>query len=497
MAAVGPGASVGWLRAGENGLAGCAFLIGPDIALTCAHVVGAHLDLPKPVPREPPTGAVTIRFEALQDEVTGRVISGGWFSNAPCPPGELSDIAVVRLDKSLKLSPLSAIAQRMPTQQLAVVIHGAGPDYTRHGQQVHGKMSGGNTWTGRRQIDPENPAGGFTVEGGFSGSTVLDDLGNVVWGMIVAVAEQGTKVAYAIPADDLWAAIRCAGVEATARLPDATDRLAEEALATATAKVRAQYEAQLAVSASEVERMRQELDQFRAGVRGLEQEARAPSNEAALAALHSLGHGDVLPATEILRRRMEERLAAAGEARDEAAAAARQLGTMLNLIDAAGALKALHQAARCDPEDFWNWIEIARLEQIAGTLDGAMKAIDAALQAVDEDEDSRAVALNGRGDICLSMGDLAAALTSYQASLDIFDRLAKADPGNAGWQRDLALSHGCVAMVEARQGARDAALGAFHQGRDIIARLMRQSPDNATLPKDLAWFDAQIAALDG
>jgi CHAT domain-containing protein len=35
----------------------------------------------------------------------------------------------------------------------------------------------------------------------------------------------------------------------------------------------------------------------------------------------------------------------------------------------------------------------------------------------------------------------------------IFERLAKADPGNAGWQRDLALSHGRVAMVLARQGS--------------------------------------------
>lgn len=65
-----------------------------------------------------------------------------------------------------------------------------------------------------------------------------------------------------------------------------------------------------------------------------------------------------------------------------------------------------------------------------------------------------------------------------------------------GWPRDLALSHGRVAMVEARQGARERALGAFKQGREIIARLRARSPDNATLPKDLAWFDSQISALE-
>lgn len=89
------------------------------------------------------------------------------------------------------------------------------------------------------------------------------------------------------------------------------------------------------------------------------------------------------------------------------------------------------------------------------------------------------------------------ALESFRASLAIRDRLAKADPGNAGWQRDLALSHGRVARALARQGSRREAGTAFELGRTIIARLQRQAPDNAKLPEDLAWFEDQIAALDG
>jgi len=100
------------------------------------------------------------------------------------------------------------------------------------------------------------------------------------------------------------------------------------------------------------------------------------------------------------------------------------------------------------------------------------------------------------GDVQQAQGNLAAALTSYQTGFAIAERLAQADPGNAGWQRDLALSHGRVAMVQARMGARDDALGGFRRGRDIVAHLVQQSPDNATLPKDLAWFDAAIATLD-
>ncbi len=40
-----------------------------------------------------------------------------------------------------------------------------------------------------------------------------------------------------------------------------------------------------------------------------------------------------------------------------------------------------------------------------------------------------------------AVGDLAAAHTAYQASLDITERLATADPANTEWQRDLSISH--------------------------------------------------------
>src|SRR5580658_7280913 len=167
MADLGPGAVVGWLRAHATAddLAGCAFLIGPDVVLTCAHVIGAHLGLTKPVPKEPPADPITIRFEALQAEVTGHVRPGGWFGNERPAPGELSDIAVVCLDKPVEaISPLPAIAQRLPTQSTPVLIHGAEADYKSYGQQVPGEMGGRNIPRGWRQIDPKNSARGFTVE---------------------------------------------------------------------------------------------------------------------------------------------------------------------------------------------------------------------------------------------------------------------------------------------------------------------------------------------
>jgi tetratricopeptide (TPR) repeat protein len=167
----------------------------------------------------------------------------------------------------------------------------------------------------------------------------------------------------------------------------------------------------------------------------------------------------------------------------------------------------LRQLLALDPERVWSWIELGDILVTTGALDQAVDAYRRSLAIADRLakadpgnagwQRDLSVSHNKIGDVQQAQGNLPAALTSYQASHDIFDRLAKADPGNAGWQRDLALSYGRVAMVEARQGAHSDALGAFRQGRDIVARLTRQSPDNAILPKDLAWFNSQIEIHEG
>jgi tetratricopeptide (TPR) repeat protein len=69
-----------------------------------------------------------------------------------------------------------------------------------------------------------------------------------------------------------------------------------------------------------------------------------------------------------------------------------------------------------------------------------------------------AVAYNRVGDVLVAQGNLPEARKSYRDSLAIVDRLAKVDPGNAGWQRDLAVSYGRVATVEGRLNAREEAV---------------------------------------
>jgi len=97
--------------------------------------------------------------------------------------------------------------------------------------------------------------------------------------------------------------------------------------------------------------------------------------------------------------------------------------------------------------------------------------------------------------VLVAQGNLPEALKSFRDGLAIADRLAKADPGNAGWQRDLSVSYKKLADVSKRSGETATALDMLQQGRAIIVRLTTLSPDNAVWKRDLARFDRQIAEL--
>ena len=133
---------------------------------------------------------------------------------------------------------------------------------------------------------------------------------------------------------------------------------------------------------------------------------------------------------------------------------------------------------------------------VRGSLAEAEKAFRSAVKAAEDiDERDLAVAYNRVGDVPVAQGNLPEAFKFYRDSLAIVDRLAKTDPGNAGWQRDLAVSYGRVATVERRLNAREEAVRKFRLGRGIIEHLAQRSPNNTVLAKDLAWFNGCIADL--
>jgi tetratricopeptide (TPR) repeat protein len=99
------------------------------------------------------------------------------------------------------------------------------------------------------------------------------------------------------------------------------------------------------------------------------------------------------------------------------------------------------------------------------------------------------------GDVQVAQSDLAAALASYQASLAIRERLAKADPGDAVWQRDLSVSDERVGDVQVAQGDLAAALASYQASLAIRERLAKADPGNGVWQRDLSWSYSRLAKV--
>jgi tetratricopeptide (TPR) repeat protein len=104
---------------------------------------------------------------------------------------------------------------------------------------------------------------------------------------------------------------------------------------------------------------------------------------------------------------------------------------------------------------------------------------------------SLAAAHDEVGNVHVAQGNLAAALTNYQAALAIKERLSKADPGNAVWQRDLAVSRSKISNVQVAQGDLAAALTSYQAALAIAERLATADPSNAG-QRDLAVLHNRI-----
>ena len=96
----------------------------------------------------------------------------------------------------------------------------------------------------------------------------------------------------------------------------------------------------------------------------------------------------------------------------------------------------------------------------------------------------------------VAQGNLPEALKAFRAGLAIADRLAKADPGNAGWQRDLSVSYERIGDVLVDQGNLPEALKAFRAGLAIADRLAKADPGNAGWQRDLIVSYVKLAGID-
>ncbi|MBV8870841.1 MAG: tetratricopeptide repeat protein, partial [Acetobacteraceae bacterium] len=163
-------------------------------------------------------------------------------------------------------------------------------------------------------------------------------------------------------------------------------------------------------------------------------------------------------------------------------------------LDYGAARANLVQATDLDPDNCWAWIELGDLWFLLGSLSEAEQAFREALKAAIRSGNERDLSASHSqiGDVRVAQGDLAAALGSYQAAHDIFDRLARADPGNAGWQRDLSVSRSKIGDVRVAQGDLAAALGSYQAALAMRDRLARAGPGNAGWQHDLSVSHIKI-----
>jgi len=136
-----------------------------------------------------------------------------------------------------------------------------------------------------------------------------------------------------------------------------------------------------------------------------------------------------------------ERVAA--ERRKKAARRARDLAVLARGTDVLKAVAHYQRATRLDPSDPNTWDEYARAALDAGRTDEARTSFEQAAQKAKESNNpfSWYWATLGLGDVAEAQGNLPEARRLYEAAVSIAEPIAKADPGNAAWQRDLSIAH--------------------------------------------------------
>jgi tetratricopeptide (TPR) repeat protein len=100
------------------------------------------------------------------------------------------------------------------------------------------------------------------------------------------------------------------------------------------------------------------------------------------------------------------------------------------------------------------------------------------------------------GQLWQTTGDLERALDSYRASLAIAETLARRDPANSVWQRDLSVSHNKIGDVLLSEGKRDEALAAYRASLAIRETLARRDPANSEWQRDLIVSQSRMAEVE-
>jgi tetratricopeptide (TPR) repeat protein len=213
-------------------------------------------------------------------------------------------------------------------------------------------------------------------------------------------------------------------------------------------------------------------------------------------ALELLKAGKPSEAEPLLKAVAEEKMKGADNATKVAAAAYRNLASIAAVSDPGRAREYYAKAAELDPDNIdgmlWNgWYQLE-----AGKRDVARAAFERALSSGSPpDTDWAFWALNGLGDILMQQGDQPGALKKYQDGLAFAEKLAKADPGNDDWRRDLSVSFQRIGNLQYAQGDLPGARKSFEDGLAIANRLAESDPANAGWQRDLSTYFGNIGTV--
>jgi tetratricopeptide (TPR) repeat protein/MinD-like ATPase involved in chromosome partitioning or flagellar assembly len=234
-------------------------------------------------------------------------------------------------------------------------------------------------------------------------------------------------------------------------------------------------------------------------------------------ALGLLKENKIAEATELLtavaldqqaraEKKAAEKEKAAENDRKEAAVAYHNLGAIAGLADPKRALEAYEKALALDPDDLDSLYRAGSIQIDYGNLRAAQELLERALTLAKTANraDYEGRALVGLGTIKLLRGDLTAALQSYQDGLAIANQLAKSDPANAEWQRDLSVAYEKIGDAQVARGDLQAALKSYQENLELVDKLKRSGPSNAVWQRDLAialnkvgdvqWVQGDLAA---
>ncbi len=214
-------------------------------------------------------------------------------------------------------------------------------------------------------------------------------------------------------------------------------------------------------------------------------------------ALALLNAGRIAEAVPLFEAEAAEKKATSRSSAKEAAAAYRNLGAIAGLADPKRALEAYEEAVALDPDDIQSLYWSGAIQIDYGDLAKAQMRLERVQELARSGEQTfyNYAALGGLGDIKAKRGDLAGALQAYQGTVLVVSQLAKADPGNTGWQRDLSVSYNKIGEVQVAQGDLAGALKSFQDSHAIFVKLAKADPGHTGWQRDLSVSNERLGDI--